>query len=434
MSAKYNVIREYYIKMKTFGPLHIENEGGELLFSEDNGMSMIGATSIAGAFREYARETLGADGKSSLENLFGAGGGKSQKSKIVFTNALAIRRQVGTRPHININNQTGSIQMLNGRGQYFDRDYIESGMEFDFEIRLYLRDDRETILEKCLKALDAGIIKIGGLKNSGSGRFTLVSAKKKTWNLKNKGFVAYIKAAGSEKQEILAEIRKLPVDDNFIRIAMDFATQSPLLIKGLPEAVLSEEKLPDSVAMKNGIGQYIIPGSSLKGLFRSQCQKIVDAVGHDRQMIIEIFGSEKKEHLLEDDELKCGRLSFNDVVLENVNDQVTYTRNRIDKFTGGVKETALLTEKPVKARGRMEMVLKKGENCAAQIGLILFVLRDLAVGEVALGSHQGIGRGRIVGEKIMIDNEIVIDFTQANIQSSEKLKQYVTALIGGETV
>lgn len=322
--------------------------------------------------------------------------------------------------------------MLNEKGQYFEQDYIESGTEFDFEIRLYLIDDQETILESCLKAFDAGIIKLGGLKNSGSGRFTLVSATRKTWDLKNKGFVAYLKNTGANEEEILAEIRKLPIDDSFTRIAMDFTTKSPLLIKGLPEAALSDEKQPDSTAMKNRLGQYIIPGSSLKGLLRNQCRKIVDFFGRDRQLIIEMFGSEKKEKLLDDEKLKCGKLSFNDVIFENANDQVIYTRNKIDKFTGGTVGTALLSEKPVKAGGRIEMVLKKGENSTAQIGLILFALRDLAVGDATLGSHQGIGRGRIAGEKIMVNDDIIIDLTQGNVQNSEKLKPYLTALTGGE--
>lgn len=428
MSPKYNVIREYQIKMKTVGPLHVENEGDELLFSMDNGMPMIGATSIAGAFREYAREKNGPD------DLFGIGGAKSQKSKVVFTDAVATQRQISTRPHISINSRTGSMQMLNEKGQYFEQDSIESGTEFVFEIRLYLNDDRETVLESCLKALDAGVIKLGGLKNSGSGRFTLVSVTRKTWDLKNKSFVAYIKNTGANEQDILAEIRKLRIDDNFTRIAMDFTTKSPLLIKGLPEAVLSGEKQPNSAAIKNGMGQYIIPGSSLKGLLRNQCQKIIDFLGGDRQLIIEMFGSEKKGKLLDDEKLKCGKLSFNDVIFENANDQVSYSRNKIDKFTGGTMETALLSEKPIKARGRMEMVLKKGENSTEQIGLILFALRDLAVGDAALGSHQGIGRGRITGEKIMVNDEIIIDLTQASVQTSEKVKPYITALTGGEAV
>jgi CRISPR/Cas system CSM-associated protein Csm3 (group 7 of RAMP superfamily) len=420
--------------MKTIGPLHVENGGNQLLFSEDNGMPMIGATSIAGAFREYAREVFSTDEKNGLVDLFGEGGVKSQKSKVFFTDAIANQRRINTRPHISINSRTGSIQISNGRGQYFEQDYIESDTEFDFAIRLYLDDDRETAVESCLKALDAGVIKLGGMKNSGSGRFKLVSVTKKTWNLKNKGFVTYIKNTGTEEHDILTEIHKVRIDDNFVRIALDFTTKSPLIIKGLPEISLSDDKQPDSVAMKNGFGQYIIPGSSLKGLFRSQCQIIVDFLGRDRQLITEMFGSEKKEKLLDDDKLKCGKLSFHDVVFENADDEVAYTRNKIDKFTGGTMGTALLSEKPIKAKGRMEIILKKGENSDAQIGLILFALRDLTAGDVSLGSHQGIGRGRIAGEKILINDEIIIDLTCAKGNNSEKYTPYLSALIGGEAV
>jgi hypothetical protein len=77
---------------------------------------------------------------------------------------------------------------------------------------------------------------------------------------------------------------------------------------------------------------------------------------------------------------------------------------------------------------------KKSVNSAAHIGLILFALRDLAVGDAALGSHQGIGRGRIAGERIMVNDEVVVDLTKAGAQNSEKLKPYINALIGGEAV
>ena len=77
------------------------------------------------------------------------------------------------------------------------------------------------------------------------------------------------------------------------------------------------------------------------------------------------------------------------------------SRNRIDRFTNATIEHMLFTTQPVWQQRQDERTLHISFSIKAckpwEAGLALFLLRDLWLGDLALGGERSIGRGRLEG-------------------------------------
>ena len=100
---------------------------------------------------------------------------------------------------------------------------------------------------------------------------------------------------------------------------------------------------------------------------------------------------------------KKGLVLFDEVRVrynENVNSRCC-TRIRINKFTGGVIEKALINEEPVSAGAQISISMPgyAGDENATEKKrmylLMLYALRDLGLGLYNLGGGQSIGRGYV---------------------------------------
>ena len=80
-------------------------------------------------------------------------------------------------------------------------------------------------------------------------------------------------------------------------------------------------------------------------------------------------------------------------------------RIHIDKFTGGVINGALFSEKPVAGKINIEISVssRKGQRDADRTcGLLLLALRDLAAGRFNLGSGFSVGKGFITVQSLTV--------------------------------
>lgn len=149
--------------------------------------------------------------------------------------------------------------------------------------------------------------------------------------------------------------------------------------------------------------QAIIPGSTLKGWFRSQCRRILMTLAHtqkidldedcleyiDRKLLDNLFGGTASGE---------GQLRFYDATLPiQPNDIHRQTFNAIDRFTGGVKKGALY-----QVKGLWVDRLWTGRISYREAGLegwmkllLLFVWRDAQEGDLVLGWGKSKGYGRL---------------------------------------
>ena len=162
--------------------------------------------------------------------------------------------------------------------------------------------------------------------------------------------------------------------------------------------------LPNHAFLAQG-NKAIIPGSTLKGWFRAHCRRILltlcqnpreqtdlkleDVEAKVDQMLEQLFGSTEQGSSL---------VRFYDAtLLFSATDKHEQTFNAVDRFTGGVKDSALYkvrslcTEKAFKGR----MAYDKSKLTGWMNLLLLFVWRDAEDGDLVVGWGKSKGFGQL---------------------------------------
>ena len=75
-------------------------------------------------------------------------------------------------------------------------------------------------------------------------------------------------------------------------------------------------------------------------------------------------------------------------------EMIPYTRNKVDRFTGGVVDGALFDEKPVYGgKVNLNMEIKNAKDY--EKGMVILALKELQNGIQTVGGGSNIGRGRL---------------------------------------
>ena len=108
-----------------------------------------------------------------------------------------------------------------------------------------------------------------------------------------------------------------------------------------------------------------------------------------------MFGREARGN----DQGKPGQVRFEDVYLDSAKSQ-RISRIRINRFTGGVMRGGLFQEEPLCSEIKLEISAPADQpiGCA----LLLYTLRDLALGLYNLGSGSSVGRGYLRVNQIAV--------------------------------
>ena len=153
--------------------------------------------------------------------------------------------------------------------------------------------------------------------------------------------------------------------------------------------------------IQNAQKDYIIPGTSLKGALRSRVMYIAEYLGLDQRTVDEIFGSGSAKDIRG----TVGNARFLDSVIgtreDNDKNEMSH-RIHIDKFTGGVMNRSLFTEKSASGDINLRIDIVNKYIPERAVGLIIMALRDMANGICSIGGGYHIGHGFLEISKIML--------------------------------
>lgn len=181
-----------------------------------------------------------------------------------------------------------------------------------------------------------------------------------------------------------------------------------------------DQDSPDTVQLKEG-DQYIIPGTSIKGIVRARMNKISNLLGMEKAFE-RVFAIDIKAQT---------RLMVSDAIIDFRKEPLEYFKIRIDRFTGGVKENALMNEAPVNGNTSFNLQYNKTKDTEIDnkaIKLIIYALRDLGTENISIGSGWSVGRGRLKTSRfVLVDDKLRLetDFTSYGI---EEFNDYINKL------
>ncbi|MBC8587633.1 RAMP superfamily CRISPR-associated protein [Paratissierella segnis] len=404
-------------------PLFIGDDEGNLLIDNERNMVYLPATSIAGAFRSYL-QSIGED-----ESVLFGDSDKPQRINIYIQDSYADIKKFTRRVGLRIDYETGA----NVPGQKIERLYFDKGLEF--KLRFKVESDNENNVEfkkmiyKGLKGLDDSIIRFGGYKSSGLGIFKVKNATEMTYNLSDLDeLTSYLKEEDKEKIDIINEIDKMQNNVGYVKFRMSGNLSTPLIIKA-PKSFYPSEA--DDSSLKNGGNEYLIPGSSFKGILRSRVETIANYFGSEDEAKM-LFGGIERDG--EDNVLS--RIFVEESIVDNSKflEEVRYNRIRLDKFTSGVRYGSLMQDIPVKGGTEFNIIYRKSgdkgiDNYA--IGIIILALRDLGTENLSIGGSSSIGRGRFRADILEIEegeDRIEIDFNNKITTNDSILLGYIRSV------
>lgn len=440
--ALYNQIEKYNICAECLEALHVGSANGdkeEVLTHPIDDIPFIQATSLSGAFRDYYTKLYG---KAAAEALFGKSemnGVKEQKSSnIRFTDGKFIEETVKLeiRPQLKIDSQSGTsaASKIKGgnqkSGQNFEMQYIAAGAKFQFTIYIYSQKYNQEIYNRmlqCFADIQAGNLQFGGQRSNGCGYLKFESIYYKKFDLRNqeerkKWFMEYSENRTNDSKNILG---KLPSANHSkaYDIYLYGKTEGDLLVKGIAVTDYGINE-PDAMNIQNAQKDYIIPASSIKGAVRNRMEMIAAYKKLDHNLIDAIFGKASTNGT----DGNLGVIQFRDTIIgeKERNDCADIrTRIHIDKFTGGVMNTALFKEKNTSGELEIHIEILNNEYSDQACGLLILALRDMANGQVTLGSGYSVGRGFIHVDTIMITNKqqetCTLDFNQNRVMNNENI-------------
>lgn len=431
----YDTIVKYKIIAKCLEPLHIGSDSAdpeEILIDPVEGKPFIQASGIAGVFRNYCEnsyeqkisdELFGKRRKNSGEEEAEENGSRLRLSDGIFEKMTEFRMEL--RPRVSIDPVTGTCDSSTVKGtdrrsgHKFNMGYVSAGAKFTFSVYLYDREKRE-VLEDIFAAINQGIILLGGQKSNGCGKIKIEKLLRKSFHMnetkERRLWYEEEELPESEYEDITSQMKTESKTKNAYEITVTGRTEGALLVKSIAVSGCGKDA-PDSENIRNGRGDYIVPGSSLKGAVRAQMELISKRLNND-SVIENAFGNKEK----------TGNLLFYDTIVgdREENDKMPLShRIHIDKFTGGVMQGGLFSEKNVAGELTIHIAIRDKNDPSQTCGLLLMALRDLAIGVMNIGGGYNVGKGIIDVDKITVKgnkySEAVIDFKAKKTEDKDKV-------------
>ena len=379
---------------------------------------IIPGSSLAGILRSACR-SLKNEEPSFVNILFGGEHlpythtKKEIRQSAIDVNDIVLEDfQIVIRDGVAINHKTGTS--IDGSKHNYEA--VDEGAHGKLELVVTVRkeheDSRRDIeeLSRTIAQMLVQGIRIGSLTTKGFGLGYCPTVTISFYDFINRSAVkAWILKMDHATETISSDNRQFYTPENFV-VDAKLAINGSLLIRHAIDEKVGDLPIKAEHLQrrdKNGhVKQYIIPGTSLKGVFRHQAVKILTQLNQDTTYLDELMGSaskKSKSRFIVDETY----INPTDGLHEHIQ-----ARNAIDRFSGGVMSSKVFAERPlwqdpnekypIKIHFEIRPSFHSGKQRPWDLGLILFLIKDLCVGKIVLGGGKSIGRGILKGGNVII--------------------------------
>lgn len=456
------VVLRYYVKgvLQNESPLIIGS--GEDLVADIQcvrdweGSLFIPGSSLAGVLRSWAERTF--RDATSIDFAFGEKTDDGKQSSLVVHDAHIMEGEDCTevRDGVRLDKNTKTAE----NKKKYDYETIRRGCNFRFRLEAVIREKdkrRVGVVESLLEAMlgefqKKGTFRLGAKVNRGLGLVRMSNAQSVRFDFRREDTRQEVgskwlkfdwDAFPHDLYSWNEAIATTPFKPEHFEIKALFDIPGGLLIRSYS----TDTEAPDAIhLLSNGIP--VIPGTSWAGVIAQAIHDIGLELGSkDRMSLLSkaLFGdvdessktslassiiieesiigdrSESKDSPPESD-----KTPENHIVGRGM--ELPYTRNRIDRFTGGVVENALFTEQPhilgtvdlrcwVRKSFRGRSVSNTGQpGPQACIGVLLLALIEIGNGIRPIGGACSIGRGILKIKNLSVDGIDLLEETEQGAQ------------------
>ena len=367
---------------------------------KDKDGAFIPGTSLCGVLRAFLRAHEGSG--NAADTLFGDS--DEGQSMIAVRDVRLDGAKIIARDGVAIDGVTG----VGVDGAKYDYEAVERGAHGEFRLlatrRLCHEEDWAKFYDSLLllrEKMEAGF-SLGAMTAKGFGKVHAEHVRSGFFDFHRKEDVLAWLAKREPEPEDAADAmagktsQSLVVSEELV-VEADFAIRNSVIVRdyGRRKKIPGNKDRKDYDAVSKMSGdRYVLPGTSLKGVLRHHAERVLRKLGAGESFLQDLMGYSTNE------EKKKSRFSVEESLLEPSVHAAGQTRVRIDRFTGGAMESALFTNEPLWQKGegaafRLRFRIEKAQP--KEIGLALFLLRDLWQGRVAVGGEKSVGRGPLRG-------------------------------------
>jgi len=462
--------REIHTRWKVNGtlkaetPIHVGGVGGDAdtdlaLAINGHGNYYLPGTSLAGALRSWMGRSLE---ETHLNDLWGfQDTDQGQASFIMIDDAeiKQLNQTIEIRESVGINRHTGTAA---DQAKY-SRAILPKGVSFPLNITLDCKNDQPPDdLWQLLLALEKGEIRIGAAKTRGLGKVKLTVSNIHEQTFQGKDiFDVLLNGGQPQKWEDLKP--KTYHSPDKLSLDIKWTPKDPVMVKSEGEGI-AVDILP-LVSQANQNTYFVIPGSSIKGVLRTQAERIVRTVCNwstpekfseqvKLDLVNELFGAAEQNNggqskgkmsaLSVDDcyatiemetekwsaverATKSDNQEFQDfketlktaVDVENSNENPFRKLQpamhvAVDRWTGGAADGMLYSVlEPIGVEwdniaihldlARLQKYYSDQVKVQAAIALVLLVLRDFADRKIPIGYGTNRGMGTVEVQEMKLD-------------------------------
>lgn len=390
-------------------PLLIGRGGGDAVDIEvmrmPDGKPYIPASSIAGCLRSF---TGGKDGyfwgKTGRNDKTGENQQNPLQSHIQFEELvpeICNADDIVMRDGVKIDHKTGTAEDK----KKYDYQVVEPGLTFPFKAEITLRasleEDLDNFISGIKAALESPYFRVGANTNTGFGKMKCKGFQGFYFNFPKdaEAWFTYLEKGDIKIPEMGIQAHPLPLGHSSFSVEAIFRLKSSLMIGAY--GIKGCE--PDKSQLKSK-ERHVLPGKSIRGAIRHRAVKIWGVMGKDQRALLQLFG-----HVSEDEKVQIrSRLRVEEFLFQKKEVKpMVQNRIRIDRFTGGVIDGALFNSEPVWTTGEEQIkltftILKDATKDEKK--LLLLLLKDLWLEDLAIGGEKNIGRGVLTGLEAKIFN------------------------------
>lgn len=364
----------------------------DLLVGND-GRPFLPGASIAGIARSLLLRKENA--RQEFEEIFG-GGEESRQSIATFWDGVIPEEEafsVTSRDGVALNERTKTAV---DKSKY-DFEVLNPGTCFWLRMEIILREEQKNLpilqfVSNLIDCIQSGDFRIGGKTMRGYGKVSLEEIRILTKEFEGahpEDFLEYVNFDWAEMEK--ADMVALPPStyySPYTELELLLRPESTLLIRDYFVQTMDVDCEQLQID-----GKAVVPGTAWAGLFRHKILELLfecmdKKEEKARNMVDKLFGSERKEK-----EKRRARIAFEEAAdLNGQSDFRMITRNKIDRFTGGVLNAALFSER-IAVGGMFRLGIRIQDAKDYEIGLLLLAIEELSNGLAAIGGTTAAGRG-----------------------------------------